>query len=47
MANTCHRVASAIDDMVQQVGVYFQIRDDYENLNSAEASPNSLTPDIL
>ncbi|KAK4100847.1 terpenoid synthase [Parathielavia hyrcaniae] len=29
-------LASAIDNMVSQLGIYFQIRDDYENLNSAE-----------
>jgi geranylgeranyl pyrophosphate synthase len=27
--------------MVQQLGIYFQIRDDFENLNSDEARPSS------
>ena len=32
------RVALAIDDLVDQIGIYFQIRDDYENLNSDEVT---------
>ncbi|KAK4120553.1 terpenoid synthase [Parathielavia appendiculata] len=32
----CKEVALAIDDLVDQIGIYFQIRDDYENLNSDE-----------
>ncbi|KAK4119290.1 terpenoid synthase [Parathielavia appendiculata] len=31
-------VSSVIDNLVDKVGIYFQIRDDYENLNSDEAS---------
>jgi len=32
-------IKQAIDDLVVNIGIYFQIRDDYQNLLSDEVSP--------